>query len=197
MLHPSVILDYWLGTRDEVMPDAARVVRWFVADGQVDQEIREQFESVVGEALAGGLQPWEADPRDRIALVLLVDQFPRNLYRNHPRGFSGDPRAIDLTRRSTEAELRSLHPLEQYFLLIPWMHTEHLDDQHAGEAAYAVAAESAPSAFRPLFENGRNFAASHRKVIERFGRFPHRNAILGRESTPEELAFLETYGTGF
>jgi uncharacterized protein (DUF924 family) len=130
-------------------------------------------------------------------VIVLLDQFPRNLFRDQARAFEGDRRALGLTRSFTPLELDGLHPLEHYFVLLPWMHSESLEDQRAGEAAFARAAEGLSEAFRSLFDGGLSYATRHRVVIERFGRFPHRNAALGRSSTAEEIAFLEEVGTGF
>jgi len=191
------VLAHWLGVRDDTSPDAARVSSWFVVDPVADREIKTRFGVAVEDAIAGGLMEWEADPVDRVALILLLDQFPRNLFRGTTRAFAGDLRAIELARRTTDEELGRLHPLERYFAIMPWMHTENLEDERAGEAAYARAAGEVAEVFRPLFENGLAFATRHRVVIERFGRFPHRNEVLGRSSTADERVFLEANVTGF
>lgn len=194
---PREVLAFWLGVRDDDPPDEATVERWFVADRVLDEAIRARFGDRVEEALGGGLEPWAEAPRERTALILLLDQFPRNLHRGDPRSFAGDARALDLVRRTTPDECRALHPLEHYFVLVPWMHAEDLEAQRAGEAGFERAIASVPEAFRPLFEKGLDFATRHRRVIERFGRFPHRNGVLGRASTPEEVAFLAEHPAGF
>ncbi|MBW2426595.1 MAG: DUF924 domain-containing protein [Deltaproteobacteria bacterium] len=191
------VLEYWLGERSETPPEEGRVARWFVANPDVDAEIRERFEPLVEEALAGGLMEWETTTGGRVASIVLLDQFPRNLFRDQARAFQGDARALALTRSFTPLELDGLHPLEHYFVLLPWMHSESLEAQRAGEAAFARAAEAAGEAFRSLFDGGLSYATRHRLVIERFGRFPHRNAALGRVSTAEEIAFMEEVGMGF
>jgi uncharacterized protein (DUF924 family) len=194
---PLDVLDHWLGERSETPPDPARIERWFVEDPAVDAEIRRRFESLVEAALADGLHEWERDPSERVALIVLLDQFPRNLYRGDARSFAGDARALRLTRGFSSEEMATLHPLERYFVLLPWMHSEDLGDQRVGERAYAEAAATVAEPFRSLFEGSREFAARHRELIERFGRFPHRNEMLGRISTPEEAAFLAEVGRGF
>jgi len=191
------VLDHWVGERSGTPPDEGRVARWFVADPAVDAEIHERFGALVEEALAGGLVGWEERPQERVALIVVLDQFPRNLHRDQARAFAGDPRALGLTRDFPFEELDRLHPLEHYFVLLPWMHSEDLSDQRAGEAAFARAAERVGAAFRSLFENGLVYATKHREVIERFGRFPHRNAILERSSTRAEADFLEEPGSSF
>jgi uncharacterized protein (DUF924 family) len=196
-VEPREVLTFWLGVRDDEPPGESDVARWFQADPVLDASIRARFGDRVEEALGGGLEAWAEAPRERVALVILLDQFPRNLHRGDPRSFEGDARALALVRRTTPDEFRALHPLEHYFLLVPWMHAEDLEAQRSGESGFAHARDAVPAAFRPLFETGLEFAARHRRVIERFGRFPHRNPILGRTSTPEEEAFLAEHPTGF
>lgn len=194
---PEDVLGFWIGERSAEPPSDDRVARWFVADPLLDAEIERRFAGAVARALAGDLDAWAAAPPERVALIVLLDQFPRNLFRGDPRAFLGDPRALALSQATDDAACEALHPLEHYFVLLPTMHAEDLAAQRAGEAAYARAAERRGPAFRPLFENGLDFATRHRVVIERFGRFPHRNAALGRASTAEERAFLEEEGSGF
>jgi len=196
-MDPNFVLDFWLGGRGPVPPSRERIGRWFAVDPEFDASIRSGFDAAVGRALGGEFGEWETDPQSRVALVLLLDQFPRNLYRDDPRSFAGDPRGLELTRRTSETELDALHPLERYFALVPWMHAEDLQAQVAGEAAFSTSVDAVPAEFRSLFENGLGYATRHRRVIERFGRFPHRNAVLDREATPEERAFVEEFGTGF
>jgi uncharacterized protein (DUF924 family) len=191
------VLGFWIGERSADPPSDERVARWFAADPVLDAEIERRFAGAVTAALVGDLDAWAEAPPDRVALIVLLDQFPRNLFRNDPRAFQGDPKALALSQATDDAECDALHPLEHYFVLLPTMHAEDLAAQRAGEAAYARAAETRARAFRPLFENGLDFATRHRVVIERFGRFPHRNEVLGRESTAEERTFLEEEGPGF
>jgi len=197
MKDAEAVLDFWLGDCDEQPPDASRVTRWFAADPEVDAAIRDRFGPLVDIALAGGLADWQRAPRERVSLIVLLDQFPRNLFRGDPRSFAGDARAIELSRQTPEAVLRGLHPIERYFAILPFMHSEALADQRAGEDAYARAAREAAGSFVGFFERGLEFATRHREVIERFGRFPHRNAVLARASTAEERAFLAEKPDGF
>ena len=127
----------------------------------------------------------------------LLDQLPRNLFRGSPRAFAGDPRAIELARATSPSDLGTLHPLERYFAILPFMHSERLEDQWSGEEAFRRSAREVAAPFRGLFEHGLGFATRHRLVIERFGRFPHRNASLGRDTTPEEARFLADTPEGF
>ena len=191
------VLAYWLGVRNEEAPETERVTRWFAADAAVDQEIRIRFGDLVEAAVAGELTAWETMPLDRAALIILLDQFQRNLFRRTARAFDGDSRALELAQRTTREELNRLHPLERYFVIVPFMHAENLEAERSGEQAFAEAVVDAEDQFQAFFKNGLEFATRHRVVIERFGRFPHRNRVLGRASTAEEIAFLEANPTGF
>jgi uncharacterized protein (DUF924 family) len=191
------VLEHWLGVRNEEPPTADRMIGWFATDPKADDEIRLRFGALIEQAVAGKLTEWESEPADRAALIILLDQFQRNLFRGTARAFDGDERAIEIVRRTNRHELNRLHPLERYFAIMPWMHTECLEDEREGEKAYSEAAVDVADTFQPLFENGLRFATRHRVVIERFGRFPHRNAVLGRDSTAEERAYLDENSTGF
>lgn len=196
-LAPEAVLDFWLGPRGETPPSPSDVQRWFEADADLDDRIRARFGEAVEAALSGGFPEWAATPAARAALIVLLDQFPRNLYRADPRAFAGDPRALALAQATDAKTLGAQHPLERYFTLVPFMHAEDLAAQRAGEAAFAAGARAVAPAFRGLFEGGESYARRHRVVIERFGRFPHRNAVLGRATTAEEAAFLAEHPTGF
>ena len=194
----SAVLDFWLGPRDASPPDAAAIARWFEAEAALDAEIRARFGVSVGAALAGRLDAWgDAGASPRVALIVLLDQFPRNLFRDDPRAFAGDAPALRWARAAAATPIGSCHPVERYFAALPFMHAESLEAQREGVALFRRAAEEEAPAFRPLFAQGAGFAERHRVVIERFGRFPHRNAVLGRASTPEERAHLAAHPGGF
>lgn len=191
------VLDFWLGPRESEAPGPSRASMWFAVDEGVDSEIRSRFGALVEAGLSGGLTDWESEGQSRTALIVLLDQFTRNLFRGSPRAFEGDDRVIALARGMSEGMLAELHPVERYFVLMPYMHSESLEVQREGEAAFHRWGERGPEAFRAFYANGLDYARRHRVVIERFGRFPHRNAVLGRESTPDEVAFLAENETGF
>ena len=123
------ILEYWMGPRHDHPPEQARMQSWFAVDEAKDEEIRLRFGEATASAIEGGFVAWEADPRERAALLILLDQFSRNLYRGSTRAFAGDPRATELVRGTTKAELDRLHPVECYFTLMPLMHSESLPHQ--------------------------------------------------------------------
>lgn len=193
------LLDFWFGPLDaDGLPDRERVARWFEGDAAFDAEIRRRFLELVEDALAGGLGAWEATPRQALALVLALDQLPRNLFRGSSRAFSGDARALVLARQVVAAGwAERLLPVERTFLYLPFEHAEVLTEQERCCALFRELADGCAAASRPLVEAGLAYAERHRVVIERFGRFPARNAALGRPSTRAELAFLAETPTGF
>lgn len=166
---------------------------WFRKDAAFDDAIRRRFLPAVEAALAGGLADWEAAPRDALALLLVLDQFPRNLFRGEARAFAGDARA----RRVADAMLargwdRAMNGVERLFVYLPFEHGEALADQERALGLFgALAAE------QPGFDGTLDYARRHHAVIARFGRFPHRNAALGRESTAAEADYLAQPGSGF
>jgi uncharacterized protein (DUF924 family) len=165
---------------------------WFVKDAAFDRVIRERFGEAIGAAVAGAFGEWCDEPRGALARVLLLDQFTRNAWRDSPQAFAGDARAlataVDAVARGYD---RLLDPYERWFLYMPFEHSEALADQEQVIALFrALAAETGLS-------SQVTWAERHAAVIRRFGRFPHRNAILGRVSTPEEQAFLTQRGSRF
>jgi uncharacterized protein (DUF924 family) len=193
------ILAFWFGDEpDDATVAAGRAPLWWSGDPGTDAEIRRRFEPLVEAAGAGELDEWRSSIRGRLALVLLTDQFPRSIYRGTPAAFACDAIARSLCLESladgSDCELR---PIERVFLYLPFEHSESLADQdRAVELFRTLAAEVAPG-IRPTFEEYLDYALRHRTIIERFGRFPHRNAILARPSTPAEIAFLEEPGSSF
>ena len=131
-------------------------------------------------------------------MIILADQFSRNMYRDTPRAFFSDPKARTWCKAGLENGAdRTLRPIERIFFYLPMEHSESLDDQVRSVALCKELAESVPDAHRELFDGYLNYAVRHCEIVERFGRFPHRNAILGRESTDEEIAFLAKPGSSF
>lgn len=194
----EAVLAFWLGERTESPPDDETVERWFAADPALDARIRTRFGETVERALAGGCDDWaEAGAESRVALIIVLDQFPRNLFRDDARAFAGDSAALRWAREAVREPVEACHPLERYFALLPFMHAESIEAQQEGVAAFHLEATRSAPAFQPLFERGAEFADRHRVVIERFGRFPHRNGVLGRTSTPEEEAHLAAFPSGF
>ncbi|MGB6449986.1 MAG: DUF924 family protein, partial [Steroidobacteraceae bacterium] len=166
---------------------------------QRDQAIAARFEPLVAEAAQGKLASWADSPRRRLSLIILLDQLPRNIYRGTPRAFAADQRALALTLSGIQSGAdAALAAVERLFFYMPLQHAESLEAQDESLAAYRRLAEEAPKELRPSLAAVLQFAEAHRSVIQRFGRFPHRNRILGRPTTPEEQAYLssgrETWG---
>ena len=158
---------------------------------QRDEELRTRFEPLVTEAAQGRLASWAGGPRRRLALILLLDQLPRNLYRGTPRAFAtdGDALALALSGIQSGADA-ALGPAERLFFYMPLQHAESTDAQEESVAAYRRLLVEVPEPLRPPFATALRVADAHREIIRRFGRFPHRNRILDRPSTPEEQAYL-------
>jgi len=174
------LCDFWFGAHAKP--------KWWDKDADFDAEIRRRFGALQGRAAAGDLSEWEETTKGSLALIVLLDQVPRNIYRDTPRAFATDSMALALAKRAIErGHDRDLEPEERLFLYMPFQHSENLKDQKRCVALI----ESLGT------ENTAEYAQRHLEIIERFGRFPHRNRILGRASTDEELAFLETPNSSF
>jgi uncharacterized protein (DUF924 family) len=167
-------------------------MEWFRKDAAFDEEMRRRFGHVHAAAARRELEAWRESPESMLALVVVLDQFSRNLYRNDPRAFAQDGHALECARQAVaRGDDAALLPVQRQFLYLPFEHSEDLADQERGlELLQALDA----------FESTRgagDWARRHRDIIARFGRFPHRNAALGRTSTAEEIEFLRTPGSGF
>ncbi|MCK1391960.1 DUF924 family protein [Bradyrhizobium sp. 1] len=173
---PAGILAFWREAGRE---------RWYEHSGAFDAEVRRRFLALWQKAAAGELASWEASDDGALALVIVLDQFPRNMFRGTPQAFASDALARDVARRAVERGAdRRIDPVLLEFLYMPFMHSEHLPDQ-----LHCVA----------LFQGTDNtenlkYAREHADIIRRFGRFPHRNRLLGRDSTEEEQAYLDEGG---
>ncbi len=193
------ILDFWFGTH----PDDAVVVKeqaklWWSKNGETDDEMRRSFEDAVRSATTGELNGWLATARGRLALIILTDQFPRNIYRHTARAFFYDSKALAWCLDGLDGRIdRELRPIERVFFYLPLEHAESREHQTKSVDCFTELAASAPTEQRSTFEEYLDFAMRHRDIIDRFGRFPHRNNILGRQSTVEELAFLTDPGSCF
>lgn len=192
------ILTFWFGNsavsssgRESAF--ATRQALWFGGDSKFDDEVRSTLATDHERAAAGQLEHWRETPRGALALVLLLDQVPRHLFRGEPRAFATDAQALDIAAGAFALGFdRRLVPAQRLFLSLPFMHSERLDHQHR---ALAVARQCGMEA--PDMEDAVGSALQHLAIIERFGRFPHRNAILGRPTTAEEAAFLKEPGSSF
>jgi uncharacterized protein (DUF924 family) len=189
MSSPSQVLGFWFADGTDAWRQA-----WFVRDAAFDEAIRERFGATLEQAGRGALDHWNADAEGTLALAIVLDQFPRNLFRGTARAFAFDERAraiaADAVRRGVDL---ALVPLQRMFLYLPFEHGETMDDQDLSVALFEGLRDT-PLLARP--DGAIDYAWRHRAVIQRFGRFPHRNEALARSSTPEEQAWLAA-GGGF
>lgn len=196
----ATVLRFWFGEAPErAATDAACARLWWSKQPAVDDEMRERFGPRVSQAEAGALDVWAATAEGRLALILLADQFTRNTRRGKPESFALDPLARRWCLDGLQARaFDSLLPIQRVFAYLPLEHSESLDHQDRCVALMqALRDEVSEPAERKVFDGYADYAERHREIIRRFGRFPHRNAVLGRESTAEELAFLQTPGSSF
>ncbi len=195
MKTPDEVLEFWFGapatTGDELM---AKVRRWFAGGEAMDREVNERFGETVHAAVEGKLDSWASTPRGRLALVILLDQLTRNTFRNQARMYDGDARAQVLALDGfSDGTAEQLSHLERLFLSMPLLHSENLaHHRRAAELAKEIWRD-APSFASPLLGMHEEQVAKYARIIERFGRFPHRNAILGRTSTGDEVEFLQDW----
>jgi uncharacterized protein (DUF924 family) len=192
-LAPTDVLTFWLGDgMTKGWPSQEMKDLWFKGSKGLDAQITARFGSTVEDALADGLQAWESAIDERLALVILLDQFTRNIFRGTARAFAGDARAQRLAASTLAVEEdRRLPTVARVFLYMPLMHAEDLSRQDTCVASFEQLLRSAPTGLAYRLQDNLDFARQHRDIIARFGRFPHRNAVLGRNSTPQETAFLQ------
>ncbi|MBX3189507.1 MAG: DUF924 domain-containing protein [Labilithrix sp.] len=193
---PEDIVAFWLGPPGD--PPLANAKKWWMKSEAFDREIRERFEETLERAVRGELAAWRESPRGRLALVILLDQFSRNMFRGTPRSFAQDPLAREIAEEAFAAgDDRVLGPIETSFLLMPFMHAEDVVLQRRCVEEFSRRALDHQHEIRENFESSAKFARLHCEIVERFGRFPHRNEILGRASTHEETEFLKQPGSSF
>jgi uncharacterized protein (DUF924 family) len=195
----DTILYYWFGAG----ADDAEVIReksalWWKKGAKVDEEIRRRFEMMLDSEVKNEFESWSQSPRGQLARILLCDQFPRNMYRDTPRAFAYDERARQLARDALRQELdKKLRLVERVFIYLPFEHSEDAEDQAKSAQLFTGLYEEAPKAAQATYRSYLDFALMHKNIIDRFGRFPHRNAILGRDSTSKEREFLQGSGSSF
>jgi uncharacterized protein (DUF924 family) len=176
------VLDFWFR---ELAP-----LQWFAGGAELDGVVRERFAALLEQARRGELDAWANTPRGRLALILVLDQFSRHVFRGRPEAFASDPKAQTLTREGLDAGMdQSLTSAERHFFYMPLMHAEDAELQALSVAKYSALRDEAARIL--------DFAEQHRSIVVRFGRFPHRNAVLERAATAEEQRFLESGGPTF
>lgn len=193
------LLNWWFGegaTASEIAGEKSRL--WFGYKAEQDQEARQRFGALTDQAIAGELDDWTASPHGWLALVLLLDQLPRMIHRGTPKAFAGDEHALQLVRDGmAHGGDVLLAPIQRVFIYLVLEHTEILSVQEMAVAQFQLLLDIAEPSDRPVFADFLDYAERHRRVIARFGRFPHRNEVLGRASSEAELAFLAEPGSRF
>ena len=197
---PDAVLAQWFGS---ARPDAATALaqqkQWFTKSPAFDEQLRERFGVAVQAGMGGALAHWcHQGPWGRLALIVLLDQFTRNIYRGQPQSFAGDPQALTLALQGiAQAQDQQLPAVTRIFMYLPLEHSEEPSIQARSVAAFQALADEAAPVSRDFFANTLDYAHRHQEVIARFGRFPHRNPILGRQSTAAEAEYLAQPGAGF
>ncbi|WP_415901800.1 DUF924 family protein [Neptuniibacter sp. QD29_5] len=185
------VLGFWFGQIDDGFTVCDRSELWWAGSPENDRLINELFGHQVRQALRGDLDAWAETPRGRLALILLLDQFTRTIYRGSADAFSGDSQALQLCLSGrTQGYDKALEVVERTFFYMPLEHAENLQMQKLCVSSFEQMLLEVAGEKKLQVENWLDFACQHYEQIERFGRFPHRNEVLGRSSTPEELAYL-------
>jgi len=193
------VIEFWFGA--DSAPSKERYMRWFTKDPAFDEEIRTKFGALHADAAAGTLDRWLETPRGELALIVLLDQMSRNMFRDDRRAFATDDVALSLAKNLLRrGHAKQLTTIQRAVALVPFEHAEDRDAQAEGVAGFATllddARQSDPGAV-DMVQSFLTYAEKHRDIVQRFGRFPHRNKVLGRTSTVEELEFLEQPGSSF
>jgi uncharacterized protein (DUF924 family) len=196
-MKPDDVLEFWIGApatdHDGFMK---KVQRWFRGSPELDAEIRQKFGAAVQSARDGALDEWATTPRGRLALIILLDQFTRNLYRGTPRTYENDARALALCEAGLDQHADAdLGYEERLFLYMPLAHSEDVTRQERNVALQTAAANSGPTELQKSYAVSVAHAKGYLEQIRRFGRFPHRNAVLSRTCTQDEMAFLASSST--
>lgn len=185
------ILGFWFGYPDDAGYGKPRQF-WFAQNPEFDREVQTRFQTDYELAASGKLDDWKESPRSCLAFIILLDQFSRNMFRGDAKAFATDPQALLAAKHAVSQGFdREFLPVQRWFFYLPFEHSENLDDQRQAVELYKQLSDY------PDCAGAIDYAIQHLKIIERFGRFPHRNKILGRETTPEEAEFLQQPNSSF
>ena len=195
MKTPGEVLAFWFGEPAQNLEQLKpKMKRWFGGGPEFDADVKKRFGADIDAAVEGKLDAWLAEPKGWLALLILLDQFTRNAYRGDPKTHAGDARAVKLTLEALEnGQLHALPLQERHFALMPLLHAEDAACQARYVAEYAKFMKDVPDALRPIYDSGVEQGEKYGEIVRRFGRFPHRNKLLGRTSTPEEEEFLKDW----
>ena len=189
------VLDFWFAGEPL---GKEQMARWWQKNEKVDADIRARFSQLVDDIYHCMGDKWSETPEGRLAAIICLDQLPRNMYRNQPESFKYDDKALTLCKEGLDLQQhKSLPALWQSFFLMPLMHSENMDDQRCCLREFTALAAEADGQVKAYIENSMQFAQKHLDIIEQFGRYPHRNTILGRTSTEAEQSFLMQAGSSF
>jgi uncharacterized protein (DUF924 family) len=193
------LLDLWFGdNNDDAEVGASQASLWWGKSVETDDMLGARFGQAADAAAAGTLDHWSGSPHGRLALILLLDQLPRVIHRGRPDAFAQDGKARTVAEKGLASGAdRLLRPIERVFFYLPFEHSENPADQQRSLELFENLANEVPEKWTETFDLYLDFAVRHKKIIDRFGRFPHRNDILGRVSTPEETEFLQQPDSGF
>lgn len=193
------VLEFWFSATQLDAPQIdSRMERWFGGSTAVDAQIREEFGELVRKALSGRLDEWAGDAESRLALIIVLDQFCRNIFRGTGKAFAGDRRALKLcVEGAIRGDYKNLAAVQRVFFFMPLQHSESLNVQDKSVRIFNALAEGVSDTLRETFLTFAQFAELHRDIVARFGRFPHRNQYLGRRNTAEEDEFLAAEGVRF
>ena len=201
MNNPEIqqILDFWFSDRELDSPQLdSRMDRWFGANDKLDEQIRREFGALIEQAATGQLDDWSNTARGRLALIILLDQFSRNAYRGTAQAFTHDRKALKLAIEGTMAgNHKQLNAVERMFFFMPLQHAESLKIQEKSVSVFKALAKTVPGTLHETFLMAAEFAELHRDIVAEFGRFPHRNAVLGRPNSSAETAYLSGENSSF
>ncbi|MDH5737734.1 MAG: DUF924 domain-containing protein [Gammaproteobacteria bacterium] len=186
------VIEFWLGKAESDPAEAGRKNKiWYGNNPEVDRKIKEDFGELFDLAVSGNLDSWSHQPYPGLALIILLDQFTRNTYRGTPLAFSNDKKALEIARQMTKLKLdQKLSTVGRAFLYHPFEHSENLKDQDDSVSLFSALVTESKGEWKKLAQGFLDYAVQHRDIIRQFGRFPHRNAILRRISSPAEMDFL-------
>ncbi len=193
------VIRFWFGESHSSADINAQKKRvWWSKNEEIDAEITARFSELVDAVASGELDHWNESHQGLLASIICTDQFPRNIYRGHSRSFSYDAVALRFARQAVAMGFdRKVQLIKRVFIYMPFEHSEEISDQEQAVALMQSLVDQAADEEKEIFAGFLNFAIRHRDVVAEFGRFPHRNTILGRESTEQEIAFLEQPGSSF
>ncbi|MCV6606093.1 MAG: DUF924 domain-containing protein [Porticoccaceae bacterium] len=192
------VLDFWFGDGSDADVASGQSPLWWGKNPDTDRQIKKEFEGDLQALADGELQQWLATPQGRLAAIIVLDQFSRNMYRDSGQSFAQDNLALTLCLEGMDSGAdKKLSNIQRVFFYMPLEHAESMEMQNLSVATFEQLRDQTPPENKKLFSGFVGFAEKHRIIIERFGRYPHRNKLLGRESTVKEVEFLKQPGSSF